>query len=76
MFNETGKSTLNITGVTFNAAGLGLATLTSGVDFIDNAATNKVVDNLSTASARCARKRRPWVRTCRSCRSVRTSPRT
>ena len=29
-FNETGKSTLNITGVTFNAAGLGLANLTSG----------------------------------------------
>ena len=42
-FNETGKSTLNITGVTFNAAGLGLANLVSGSDFIDNAATNKVV---------------------------------
>ena len=28
-FNETGKSTLNIKGVTFNAAGLGLASLTS-----------------------------------------------
>jgi flagellin len=49
-FNETGKSTLNITGVTFNAAGLGLANLTSGTDFIDNAATNKVVANLSAAS--------------------------
>ena len=49
-FNETGKSTLNITGVTFNAAGLGLANLTSGTDFIDNAATNKVVTNLSSAS--------------------------
>jgi flagellin len=49
-FNETGKSTLNITGVTFNAAGLGLSNLTSGVDFIDNAATNKVVANLSAAS--------------------------
>ena len=47
VFNETGKSTLNITGVTFNAAGLGLANLTSGVDFIDNSATNKVVASLS-----------------------------
>jgi flagellin len=49
-FNETGKSTLNITGVTFNAAGLGLANLTSGTDFIDNSATNKVIANLSSAS--------------------------
>ena len=49
-FNETGKSTLNITGVTFNAAGLGLANLASGTDFIDNAATNKVVANLSAAA--------------------------
>ena len=30
IFNETGKSTLNITGVTFNIAGLGLSTLTAG----------------------------------------------
>ena len=75
-FNETGKSTLNITGVTFNAAGLGLANLTSGTDFIDNSATNKVVANLSSASTRCAPRLRPWVRTCRSCRSVRTSRRT
>ncbi|NOJ50461.1 DUF1522 domain-containing protein [Bradyrhizobium archetypum] len=49
-FNETGKSTLSITGVNFDAAGLGLANLTSGVDFIDNAATNKVITNLSSAS--------------------------
>jgi hypothetical protein len=49
-FNETGKSTLNITGVNFNAAGLGLANLTSGVDFIDNTATNKVVSSLASAS--------------------------
>jgi hypothetical protein len=49
-FDETGKSSLNITGVTFNAAGLGLANLTSGVDFIDNAATNKVVTSLNSAS--------------------------
>jgi flagellin len=49
-FNETGKSTLNITGVTFNAAGLGLANLASGTDFIDNSATNKVIANLGSAS--------------------------
>jgi flagellin-like hook-associated protein FlgL len=49
-FNETGKSILNITGVTFNAAGLGLASLNSGVDFIDNAATNTVVTSLNLAS--------------------------
>jgi flagellin len=49
-FNETGKSTLSITGVTFNAAGLGLANLVNGTDFIDNAATNKVVANLTNAS--------------------------
>jgi flagellin-like hook-associated protein FlgL len=49
-FNETGKSNLNITGVTFNAAGLGLANLSSGVDFIDNAATNNVVASLNSAS--------------------------
>jgi len=49
-FNETGKSTLNITGVNFDAAGLGLANLTSGTDFIDNSATNNVIANLASAS--------------------------
>jgi hypothetical protein len=49
-FNETGKSTLSITGVTFNAAGLGLANLATGTDFIDNAATNRVVTGLNNAS--------------------------
>jgi flagellin len=49
-FNETGRSTLSITGVNFNAAGLGLANLTSGIDFIDNSATNKVVTSLTAAS--------------------------
>jgi flagellin len=48
-FNETGKSTLSITGVNFDAPGLGLANLTSGVDFIDNAATNKAIANLTAA---------------------------
>ncbi|WKA26864.1 DUF1522 domain-containing protein [Bradyrhizobium roseum] len=49
-FNETGKSTLNITGVNFDATGLGLANLVSGTDFIDNSATNKVIANLASAS--------------------------
>jgi flagellin-like hook-associated protein FlgL len=51
VFNETGKSTLNITGVTFDSAGLGLASLTEGTDFIDNAATNKVLTSLNSASS-------------------------
>ncbi|MEO8317807.1 MAG: DUF1522 domain-containing protein [Bradyrhizobium sp.] len=49
-FNETGKSVLNITGVTFNAAGLGLANLVNGSDFIDNAQTGKTIANLASAS--------------------------
>jgi flagellin len=51
VFNETGKSTLNINGVTFNSAGLGLSNLVTGVDFIDNAATNKVLTTLNSASS-------------------------
>jgi flagellin len=50
-FNETGKSTLNITGVTYNAAGLGLASLTAGTDFLDSSSANKVLTVLSTASS-------------------------
>jgi flagellin len=49
-FNETGKSTLNIQGVTFNAAGLGLSSLTSGTDFLDNSSANKVLTTLTAAS--------------------------
>jgi hypothetical protein len=49
-FNETGKSTLSITGTTFNSAGLGLSTLTSGTDFLDNNSGNKVINTLSAAS--------------------------
>jgi flagellin-like hook-associated protein FlgL len=49
-FNETGKSTLNITGVTYDATGLGLSTLTAGTDFLDNNLTNKVITALSAAS--------------------------
>src|SRR3984957_7021481 len=51
VFNETGKSTLNIAGVTFNSAGLGLSNLNSGVDFIDNASTNKGLASLPAASS-------------------------
>jgi flagellin-like hook-associated protein FlgL len=48
-FNETGKSTLNVTGVTFNAAGLGLAALTSS-DFLDNNSANATLTKLGAAS--------------------------
>ena len=50
VFDETGKSNLSITGVAYNSKGLGLAALTNGVDFIDNAATNRVLTNLNAAS--------------------------
>jgi flagellin len=36
--------------VTFNDAGLGLATLTAGTDFLDNDSANKVLNNLDAAS--------------------------
>jgi flagellin-like hook-associated protein FlgL len=51
VFNETGKSTLAIKGVTFDPTGLGLSTLTGGTDFIDNSATNKTLATLTTASS-------------------------
>ena len=49
-FNETGKSKLNITGVNFSSAGLGLSKLSSGSDFIDNNATNKILSTLNTVT--------------------------
>jgi flagellin len=49
-FDETGKSTLNITGVTFDAPGLGLGSLTSGTDFLDNNSANAALTKLSAAS--------------------------
>jgi flagellin-like hook-associated protein FlgL len=49
-FDETGKSTLNVTGVTFDAAGLGLGSLTAGADFLDNSSANKALTLLSSAS--------------------------
>jgi len=51
VFDETGKSSLNITGVTFNSKGLGLAGLVQGTDFIDNSATNRVLAKLNSASS-------------------------
>ena len=50
VFNETGRSTLSIQGVTFNDAGLGLTTLTTGTDFLDSSSANKVLASLSAAS--------------------------
>ena len=50
IFDETGKSTLTIAGVTFNPNGLGLAPLTAGTDFTDNVLTGKVLTALNTAS--------------------------
>jgi flagellin len=45
-FDETGKSTLAIRGVTFNTAGLGLTTLASGTDFLDSNSANTVLTSL------------------------------
>jgi flagellin len=50
VFDETGKSSLSVTGVTFDASGLGLSTLTSGTDFTDNVKTNSVLTALDAAS--------------------------
>ena len=49
-FNETGKSTLSISGVTYDAAGLGLAPLVAGKDFLDNSSANAVIAKVSAAS--------------------------
>ena len=50
-FNENGKSTLNISGVSYNATGLGLAALVGGTDFLDSSSANKVITALGTASS-------------------------
>ena len=49
-FDETGKSTLAIQGVTFNTAGLGLSTLVVGTDFLDSNSANKILSSLSNVS--------------------------
>ena len=50
IFNETGRSTLSIQGVTFNDAGLGLSNLTEGTDFLDSSSANKALTALTAAS--------------------------
>jgi flagellin len=50
IFDETGKSTLTIAGVSFNPNGLGLSNLTPGTDFTDNVLTGKVLSALNAAS--------------------------
>jgi flagellin len=49
-FDETGASKLSISGVTFNDAGLGLSTLTVGVDFLDSNSANTILATLTQAS--------------------------
>jgi flagellin len=49
-FDETGASKLSITGVTFNATGLGLASLGAGTDFLDSNSANGVLTKLTQAS--------------------------
>jgi uncharacterized protein YaiE (UPF0345 family) len=51
VFNETGTSTLNINGTQLTPAGLGLPTLVSGADFIDNASANKTLTALNAAGS-------------------------
>ncbi|OKO85800.1 flagellin [Bradyrhizobium sp. AS23.2] len=51
IFDETGKSTLTIAGVTFDPNGLGLTQLAPGTDFTDNVLTGKVLTALNNASA-------------------------
>ena len=48
VFNENGSSVLNVVGVTFSAAGLGLASPTANA-FQDNASINAVVGSLNNA---------------------------
>jgi flagellin-like hook-associated protein FlgL len=76
VFDETGKSTLNITGTTFNDAGLGLSVLAQGTDFLDNSSANAVLNSLSVAASTLRSEASALGSTCRSCRSARTSTRT
>ncbi|OAF13652.1 flagellar protein [Bradyrhizobium centrolobii] len=50
VFNETGRSTLTIQGVTLNDAGLSLAPLNQGVDFLDSNSANAILTSLNAAS--------------------------
>ncbi len=51
VFNQSGRSSLNIPGVTFDADGLGLASLTEGIDFLDDVSANNVIAKLDAASS-------------------------
>lgn len=51
VFNETGKSTLNIAGTTLTPAGLGLRAMTKGTDFLDNTSANSTLNALNIASS-------------------------
>ena len=50
-FDETGKSTLAIQGVTFNTAGLSLAPLAAGTDFLDSNSALGVLNQLSASAS-------------------------
>jgi flagellin-like hook-associated protein FlgL len=51
VFNESGKSTLSISGVTFNSSGLGISQLKAQTDFLDNNSANSVLATLGNASS-------------------------
>lgn len=51
VFNETGKSTLNIAGTTLTPAGLGLGKLAAGTDFLDNTSANNTLAALNVSSS-------------------------
>jgi flagellin len=50
-FDETGKSTLAIQGVTFNTAGLSLSPLTAGTDFLDSNSALNVLNQLNASAS-------------------------
>jgi flagellin-like hook-associated protein FlgL len=51
VFDESGKSFLDIQGVTFDANGLGLKSLTAGTDFLDGVSAQSVISRLDAASS-------------------------
>src|SRR5690349_16462993 len=46
-FDETSKSTLTLSGVTYTAPGLGLTTLVAGTNFLDNSSANATMAKLT-----------------------------
>ncbi len=51
VFNETGRSSISVTGTTLTPEGLGLNPMKSGVDFLDNISANNLLDRLNIASS-------------------------